>query len=167
MICAPGPAAAGPHQRMRSRRSTRNNNSLNEVSRSNPGLKLMPRATNAPASRARRKRVLKKAKGYRGRRSKLFRYAKDATMKGQYWAYRDRKTRKRTFRYLWIQRLNAAARANGMTYSRLAEGLKAAGIGLDRKILADLVVSDTTAFKSIVEQAKSALDDKAKAKKAA
>ena len=97
----------------------------------------MPRATNAPASRARRKRMLKKAKGYRGRRSKLFRYAKDAVMKAQYWAYRDRKTRKRTFRYLWIQRLNAAARANGMTYSRLAEGLKAAGIGLDRKILAD------------------------------
>ena len=72
--------------------------------------------------------MLKKAKGYRGRRSKLFRYAKDAVMKAQYWAYRDRKTRKRTFRYLWIQRLNAAARANGMTYSRLAEGMKAAGI---------------------------------------
>ncbi len=66
-------------------------------------------------------------------------------MKGKYWAYRDRKTRKRTFRYLWIQRLNAAARANGMTYSRLAEGLKAAGIGLDRKILADLAVADETA----------------------
>jgi large subunit ribosomal protein L20 len=81
----------------------------------------MPRATNAPASRARRKRVIKKAKGYRGRRSKLFRYAKDAIMKGKYWAYRDRKTRKRTFRYLWIQRLNAAARANGLTYSRFAE----------------------------------------------
>src|SRR6201988_246663 len=98
----------------------------------------MPRATNAPASRARRKRVIKKAKGYRGRRSKIFRYAKDATMKGKYWSYRDRKTRKRTFRYLWIQRLNAAARANGMTYSRFAEGLKAAEIGLDRKILADI-----------------------------
>ncbi|PYL40700.1 MAG: 50S ribosomal protein L20 [Verrucomicrobia bacterium] len=106
----------------------------------------MPRATNAPASRARRKRVLEKAKGYRGRRSKLFRYAKDATMKGKYWAYRDRKTRKRTFRYLWIQRLNAAARANGMTYSRLAEGLKAAGIGLDRKILADLATWERLPF---------------------
>ena len=80
----------------------------------------MPRATNAAASRARRKRVIKAAKGYRGRRSKLFRYAKDARMKAKYWAYRDRKTRKRTFRYLWIQRLNAAARANGMTYSRFA-----------------------------------------------
>src|SRR5256885_8179814 len=114
----------------------------------------MPRATNSPASRARRKRVIKSAKGFRGRRSKLFRYAKDATMKAKYWSYRDRKTRKRNFRYLWIQRLNAAARANGMTYSRLAEGLKAAGIGLDRKILADLAVSDETAFKSIVDQAK-------------
>jgi large subunit ribosomal protein L20 len=127
----------------------------------------MPRATNAPASRERRKRILKKAKGYRGRRSKLFRYAKDATMKGQYWAYRDRKTRKRTFRYLWIQRLNAAARANGMTYSRFAEGLRAAGIGLDRKILSDLAITDETAFKSIVDQAKNALDKKSKPKKAA
>ncbi|HXY61075.1 MAG TPA: 50S ribosomal protein L20 [Chthoniobacterales bacterium] len=127
----------------------------------------MPRATNAPASRARRKRVLNKAKGYRGRRSKLFRYAKDATMKGQYWSYRDRKTRKRTFRYLWIQRLNAAARANGMTYSRFAEGLKAAGVGVDRKVLADIAVNDANAFKAIVEQAKSALDEKAKSKKKA
>jgi len=127
----------------------------------------MPRASNAPASRARRKRVLKKAKGYRGRRSKLFRYAKDATMKAQYWAYRDRKTRKRTFRYLWIQRLNAAARANGITYSRFAEGLKAAGIGLDRKVLADIAVNDANAFKAIVDQARSALEDKANAKKKA
>src|ERR1700719_5299331 len=127
----------------------------------------MPRATNAPAIRARRKRIIRKAKGYRGRRSKLFRYAKDAIMKGQYWAYRDRKTRKRTFRYLWIQRLNAAARASGMTYSRFMEGLRAAGIGLDRKILADLAVIDETALKSIVDQAKSALADKSKSKKAA
>jgi large subunit ribosomal protein L20 len=127
----------------------------------------MPRATNAPASRERRKRVINKAKGYRGRRSKLFRYAKDATMKGQYWSYRDRKTRKRTFRYLWIQRLNAAARANGMTYSRFAEGLKAAEIGLDRKVLADIAVNDEAAFKAIVEQAKSALENKSKSKKKA
>src|ERR1700721_1634060 len=104
----------------------------------------MPRATNAPASRERRKRVLDKAKGYRGRRSKLFRYAKDATMKGQYWAYRDRKTRKRNFRYLWIQRINAAARAHGITYSRFMEGLAALNIGLDRKILADMAVTDET-----------------------
>jgi len=88
-------------------------------------------------------------------------------MKGQYWSYRDRKTRKRTFRYLWIQRLNAAARANGLTYSRFAEGLKAAGVGLDRKVLADIAVNDANAFKAIVEQAKSALDDKSKAKKKA
>jgi len=120
----------------------------------------MPRVTNAPSSRARRKRVIKKAKGYRGRRSKLFRYAKDAIMKAQYWAYRDRKTRKRTFRYLWIQRLNAAARANGMTYSRLAEGLKAANIGLDRKILSELAITDEIAFKGIVDQVKSALEKK-------
>src|ERR1044071_10052272 len=127
----------------------------------------MPRATNAPASRARRKRVIKAAKGYRGRRSKLFRYAKDARMKAQYWAYRDRKTRKRTFRYLWIQRLNAAARANGLTYSRFAEGLKAAGVGLDRKVLADIAVNDANAFKALVDQSKSALEDKAKSKKKA
>lgn len=85
-------------------------------------------------------------------------------MKGKYWAYRDRKTRKRNFRMLWVQRLNAAARANGMTYSRFAEGLKAAGIGLDRKILADLAVTDEVTFKSIVDQAKSALEDKSKSK---
>src|ERR671917_1670199 len=102
----------------------------------------MPRATNAPASRERRKRVLDRAKGFRGRRSKLFRYAKDATMKAKYWAYRDRKTRKRTFRYLWIQRLNAAARAHGLTYSRFIEGLNAAGITLDRKVLSDLAITD-------------------------
>src|SRR5438477_2545027 len=124
----------------------------------------MPRATNAPASRERRRRIRRKAKGYRGRRSKLFRYAKDATMKGQYLAYRDRKAGKRNFRMLWIQRLNAAARANGITYSRFAEGLRAAGIGLDRKVLADIAVTDENAFKSIVDQAKSALEDKAKSK---
>jgi large subunit ribosomal protein L20 len=122
----------------------------------------MPRATNAPASRERRRRVLEKAKGYRGRRSKLFRYAKDATMKAQYWAYRDRKTRKRNFRMLWIQRLNAAVRANGMTYSRFAEALKAAGITLDRKVLAELAVTDEKTFGAIIAQAKEALANKTK-----
>jgi large subunit ribosomal protein L20 len=122
----------------------------------------MPRATNAPASRERRKRVLDKAKGYRGRRSKLFRYAKDATMKGQYWAYRDRKTRKRNFRYLWIQRINAAARANGVTYSRFIEGLNALGLGLDRKVLADMAVTDEVSFKTIVDKVVKALGDKSK-----
>ena len=86
-------------------------------------------------------------------------------MKGKYWAYRDRKTRKRNFRMLWVQRLNAAVRTQGLTYSRFAEGLKAAGIGLDRKILADLAVTDETAFKSIVEQARNALEQKSAEKK--
>ena len=86
-------------------------------------------------------------------------------MKGKYWAYRDRKTRKRTFRYLWIQRLNAAVRAQGLTYSRFAEGLRAANIGLDRKILSDLAITDEVAFKGIVEQVKHAIENKAKAKK--
>ncbi len=121
----------------------------------------MPRATNSPASRARRKRVIKASKGYRGRRSKLFRYAKDAQMKAKYWAYRDRKTRKRNFRSLWITRLNAAVRAEGITYSRFIEGLKAAGIVLDRKVLADLAVQDIVAFKQIVEKAKAALETRA------
>ena len=125
----------------------------------------MPRATNSPASRARRKKVLEKAKGFRGRRSKLFRYAKNAVMKAETWAYRDRKTRKRNFRMLWQQRINAAVRAHGLTYSRFMEGVKAAGIGLDRKILADLAVTDEAAFKAIFDQAKAALE--AKAKKAA
>ena len=125
----------------------------------------MPRATNAPASRERRKRVLDQAKGYRGRRSKLFRYAKDATMKAKYWAYRDRKTRKRTFRYLWIQRLNAAVRAQGLTYSRFAEGLKAATSASIARSFPISPITDEAAFKAIVEQVKSALEDKAKAKK--
>ena len=123
----------------------------------------MPRATNSPASRARRKRVIKASKGYRGRRSKLFRYAKDAQMKAKYWAYRDRKTRKRNFRALWIARLNAAVRAQGLTYSRFVEGLKAANISLDRKVLADLAVTDETAFNAIVAQANAALGSKQKA----
>jgi large subunit ribosomal protein L20 len=122
----------------------------------------MPRATNAPASRARRKRMLEKAKGFRGRRSKLFRYAKNAVMKADYWAYRDRKTRKRTFRYLWIQRINAACRAHGLTYSRFIEGLNASGISLDRKVLADLAVTDEAAFKAIVGKATAALESKNK-----
>ena len=128
----------------------------------------MPRATNSPASRRRRGKVLEKAKGFRGRRSKLFRYAKNAVMKAEYWSYRDRKTRKRNFRMLWQVRINAAARANGLTYSRFIEGIVAAGIGLDRKSLAEIAVSDEVAFKAIVEKAKAALEAKnAAAKKAA
>src|SRR3954447_4160622 len=120
----------------------------------------MPRATNSPASRKRRKILLEKAKGFRGRRSKLFRYAKNAIMKAQVWAYRDRKTRKRNFRVLWQTRINAAARANGLTYSRFMEGLKAAGIDLDRKLLADIAVTDDAAFKAIFAKAKTAIDAK-------
>ena len=120
----------------------------------------MPRATNAPASRERRKRVLDEAKGYRGRRSKLFRYAKDARMKAKYWAYRDRKTRKRNFRNLWIQRINAICRENGTTYSRFMEGLAAGKIEIDRKVLADLAATDETAFKAILDRAGEALDRK-------
>ncbi len=120
----------------------------------------MPRATNAPASRERRKRMLDKAKGFRGRRSKLFRYAKNAIMKAEYWSYRDRKNRKRTFRRLWITRLNAATRATGLTYSRFAEGLRAAGILLDRKVLAELAVNDEAAFTAIVSKVKAALETK-------
>jgi large subunit ribosomal protein L20 len=125
----------------------------------------MPRATNAPASRERRKRVLDSASGYRGRRSKLFRYAKDATMKGKYWAYRDRKTRKRNFRMLWIARVNAAARQHGLTYSRFMEGLKASGVVLDRKVLADLAVTEEATFANIAARAADALKTKARTPK--
>ena len=123
----------------------------------------MPRATNSPASRKRRKRVLLKAKGYRGFRSKLYRYAKDAVRKAMQYQYRDRKKRKGQFRRLWIQRISAATRNEGLTYSRFVEGLKAAGIEADRKILADLAVNDPAAFSAIVAQAKSALESKAAA----
>ncbi len=121
----------------------------------------MPRATNSPASRKRRKRVLLRAKGFRGFRSKLYRYAKDAVYKARQYEYRDRKKRKGQFRRLWIQRISAAVRAEEMTYSRFIEGLKAANIELDRKVLADLAVVDASAFSSIVAQAKSALEKKA------
>ncbi len=111
--------------------------------------------------------MLEKAKGFRGRRSKLFRYAKNAVMKAQYWAFRDRKTRKRNFGMLWNQRINAAARANGLTYSRFMEGIKAAGITLDRKVLAGLAAQDEAAFKALVEKAKAALANKPGVPKAA
>ena len=120
----------------------------------------MPRATNAPASRERRKKMVDKARGFRGRRSKLFRYAKNAVMKAQYWAFRDRKTRKRMFGKLWNQRINAAARAEGLTYSRFMEGLKDAGIALDRKVLADIAVNDVAGFKVLVATAKASLSKK-------
>ena len=121
----------------------------------------MPRATNSPASRKRRKRIIKRAKGFRGFRSKLYRYAKDAVYKARQYEYRDRKKRKGQFRRLWIQRISAAVRAEGLTYSRFIEGLKAAQIDLDRKILADLAVTDPAALKGIIAQAKTALEKKA------
>lgn len=120
----------------------------------------MPRATNSPASRKRRKRVLLRAKGFRGFRSKLFRYAKDAVRKAQQYEYRDRKKRKGQFRRLWTQRINAAVRNQGITYSRFIEGLKAAGIEADRKILSDLAITDAPAFSTIVALSKKALEDK-------
>lgn len=123
----------------------------------------MPRATNAPASRARRKRVIERASGFRGNRSKLFRYAKDATYKSEHYATRDRAQRKRQFRSLWITRISAAVKAQGMTYSRFIEGLHAAALELDRKVLADLAVHDIEAFNAVVKQAGAALQKKTQA----
>ena len=118
------------------------------------------RVTNAPASRKRRTRMIRAAKGFRLKRSKLYRYASDALDHGRQYAYRDRKTRKRTFRYLWQARINAAVRELGLTYSRFMEGLKAAKCELDRKVLSDLAAQDATAFAAIVEVAKKALKNK-------
>ncbi len=118
------------------------------------------RITNAPASRKRRKRMVKLAKGYRMRRSKLYRYAKDAVVHGLQYAYRDRRTKKRTFRALWQIRINAAARAAGITYSRFIEGLKAASVALDRKAIADLAATDNPAFAELVKVAQQALASK-------
>src|SRR3954464_6389009 len=122
------------------------------------------RATNAPASRKRRIRTIKAAKGFRMRRSKLYHYAADALDHGRQYAYRDRKVKKRLFRALWQVRINAAARAAGTTYSRLIEGLKAAQVVLDRKVLADLAATDNAAFGELIRIAQDAL--KAKAAKA-
>ncbi len=119
------------------------------------------RVTNAPASRKRRKRVLQAAKGFRLRRSKLYRYASDALDHGRVYAYRDRKTRKRDFRALWQIRINAAVRSAGLTYSRFMEGLKSASIALDRKMLADLAAKDAAAFAELVRLAQEALKAKA------
>ena len=123
----------------------------------------MPRATNSSASRKRRKKMLKQAKGYFGNKSRLYRYAKEAVAHALQYGYRDRKNRKRTYRSLWIVRINAACREQGISYSRFTEGLKAAEITLDRKILADLAVNDPEAFKGLVEKAQEALKEKAAA----
>ncbi len=118
------------------------------------------RVTNAPASRKRRTRMIRAAKGFRMRRSKLYRYASDAVDHGRQYAYRDRKVKKRTFRYLWQVRINAAVRELGLTYSRFMEGLKAAKCGLDRKILADIAAQDGPAFAELVKVAQNALKAK-------
>ena len=117
----------------------------------------MPRSKNKVASHLRRKKVLKQAKGYWGSRSKVYTIAKNHVEKGLVHAYRDRRLKKRTFRSLWITRINAAARENGMTYSSFVSGMKSAGIQLDRKVLADLAVHDPEAFAKVVEAAKAAL----------
>ena len=115
----------------------------------------MPRVKRSVTSRRRHKRILKRARGYYGGRGRLVRAAREAVERGLRYAYRDRRQRKRQFRVLWIARINAAARENGLSYSRLMHGLKAAGIELDRKNLADLAVSDPKAFAHLAELAKS------------
>ena len=127
----------------------------------------MARATNGPASRKRRKKVLKYAKGYFGNKSKLFRYAKEAVQHAWQYAYAARRKKKGDFRGLWIVRLNAACRNAGISYSRFIEGLKAAKIDLDRKILSDLAIRDEVAFNALVKTAQHALMEKAGAAKAA
>ena len=117
----------------------------------------MPRVKRGVTARARHKKVLKLAKGFRGRRGNVYRIAKQAVMKAGQYAYRDRRQRKRQFRTLWIARINAAARALGLTYSQFANGLKKAAIDIDRKMLADLAVHDEAAFAAIVAQVKAKL----------
>ncbi|MFH2011608.1 MAG: 50S ribosomal protein L20 [Pseudomonadota bacterium] len=114
----------------------------------------MPRVRRGNKRKNRRKKILKMAKGYRGGRSKLFRTASEAVDRALNYAYRDRRTRKREFRRLWVTRINAAARLNGTTYSRLIQGLKNAKVIIDRKILAELAVSDPTGFSKIVNLTK-------------
>ncbi|CAN5380325.1 50S ribosomal protein L20 [soil metagenome] len=117
----------------------------------------MPRVKRGVTARARHKKVLKLAKGYKAARSRVFRVAKQAVIKAGQYAYRDRRTKKREFRALWIIRINAQARVNGISYSQLVNGLKKAAIEIDRKMLADIAVNDKTAFASLAEQAKKAL----------
>ena len=117
----------------------------------------MSRVKRGVTSHARHRKVIKQAKGYYGRRKNTIRVARQAVEKAGQYAYRDRKVRKRTFRALWIQRINAAARENGLTYGRLMDGLKKAGIELDRKVLADIAVHEPQTFKGLVEAASAAV----------
>ncbi len=114
----------------------------------------MPRSVNAVASRARRKKVMKQAKGYFGRRKNVWTVAKNAVEKAMLYAYRDRRNKKRTFRALWITRINAGARQHGMSYSQFMGGMKANGIELNRKVLADLAMNHPEAFKALVDKVK-------------
>ena len=114
----------------------------------------MPRVKRGVTARARHKKVLALAKGFRGRRKNVFRIAKQAVMKAGQYAYRDRRTRKRVFRQLWIARINAAARGLGITYSKFMAGLKKAGIEIDRKVLSDMAIHDPAGFGSIVDKVK-------------
>ncbi len=118
----------------------------------------MARATNNPATRQRRKKVLKQARGAYSGRHRLFQNAKETVMRGMAYAYRDRKQNKRNFRSLWITRINAACRLNGISYSRLINGLDIAGIAIDRKMLSEIAIHDAAGFKAIVERAQKALE---------
>ena len=117
----------------------------------------MPRVKRGVVARRRHKKILKQAKGYYGARSRVFRVAKQAVIKAGQYAYRDRRVRKRQFRALWIARINAGARANGLSYSRLIAGLKKANVEIDRKVLADLAMNEQQAFTAVVEKAKASL----------
>jgi len=117
----------------------------------------MPRVKRGVTAKAKHKKVLAAAKGYRGRRGNVFKIAKQAVMKAGQYAYRDRRNKKRDFRALWITRINAACRIEGVSYSRFMAGMKKASIDIDRKVLADLAVMDKAAFAKIVEQAKASL----------
>ena len=118
----------------------------------------MPRARNAVATKKRRKKVLKKAKGYFGNKSRLYRYAKDAVERAEKYAYRDRRKKKSVFRKLWIVRINAACRAEGLRYGQFINGLSKAGIQLNRKALSELAIHEPEAFKELVGKAKTALE---------
>ena len=117
----------------------------------------MPRVKRGVTAHARHKKILALAKGFRGRRKNVFRIAKQAVMKAGQYAYRDRRTRKRVFRQLWIARINAASRGLGITYSKFMAGLKKANIDIDRKVLSDMAIHDPAAFSSIVEKVKAAV----------
>lgn len=119
----------------------------------------MARVKRGVTTHARHKKVLEQAKGYRGRSNNVFRVAIERVEKGLQYAYRDRRVRKRSFRGLWIQRINAGARLHGLTYSQFMNGMKRAGIELDRKVLSDIAIREPAAFKSLVEQAQAALGD--------